>query len=132
MTPEERYQRDALFRMFVDQLEYYIRQAVFSGTEIREAAMLALIHHERTTFRPFRIYPAAGVEGGRLEYLEPPPPVRPTALTSQTIDELRAAVREGAGHACAEWLTTNGTCALCGRVAGGQVRIHPSGRVEPL
>jgi hypothetical protein len=118
LSPEDRYQRDALFRTMVDQLEYYIRQCVFSGTEIREAAMLALIHYEATTFRPYRIYPEAGVPGGRVEYDPPKPPVRPSALSQSTIDELRAAVKDGAGHACDEWPVPNapGLCQLCGRV----------------
>jgi hypothetical protein len=52
MTPDERYQRDPMFRHLVDQLHHQIREARYTPTEIREAAMLAQIHYEQTTLRP--------------------------------------------------------------------------------
>lgn len=47
-TPEQRYETDATFRALVDTLELQIREARFSGSELREAALLALIHYEAT------------------------------------------------------------------------------------
>lgn len=61
MTPDERYQRDPLFHTIVDVLEYYIHEAQFSGTELREAAILALIHYEaRRMPAPTFLDPATG------------------------------------------------------------------------
>lgn len=110
MTPDERYHRDALFRTMVDQLEFYVREAVFSGTEIREAAMLALIHYESTRIdRRWLLSP-----DGHLEAIAPLPPVRPGMREVNTLHELREAVAQGAGHACMEWFA-RGQCVLCDR-----------------
>ena len=46
LTVEERYRRDPLFRRIVDKLEALLCDAQMTGTEIREAAMLAAIHNE--------------------------------------------------------------------------------------
>lgn len=51
MEPQKRYERDPLFRRLVDTLEVQIRDAVYTPTEIREAAMLAQIHYEQTNIR---------------------------------------------------------------------------------
>lgn len=52
LTPEERYQRDPHFRALVDTLRAAISGAIYTPTEIREAALLAAIIHERETLRP--------------------------------------------------------------------------------
>ncbi len=118
MTPEQRYQQDTLFHTMVDQLEYYLHVAVFSGTEIREAAMLALIHYEAKTVRPIMVH-----SDGRIERVERPPAVRPTALNTNTIEELRAAVEQGAGHECSEWRDRGWSgCMLCGRNLADGIR----------
>ncbi len=59
--PEDRYQRDVVFRHLVDALEGLIREAKMTPTEIREAAILAAIHYVRTTS------PTWYVKDGRLE-----------------------------------------------------------------
>ena len=56
MTPDERYIRDPLFRTMVDQMEFFIREAKMTGTEIREAAILAAIHYENTLLRSYVVY----------------------------------------------------------------------------
>ena len=53
MLPEERYRQDPYFHMLVDMIEDYYRKGIYSPSEIREAAMLACIHHEMKTVRPF-------------------------------------------------------------------------------
>jgi len=66
MSPDERYQRDPFFRTLVDMLEHLIERCEMSGTEIREAAILALIHYEaRRPPRPFVVEP-----GGQIRPLE--------------------------------------------------------------
>lgn len=49
---EERYQRDPLFKQLVDVMTMHIRDLQLTGTEIREAAMLATIRHEMMNPRP--------------------------------------------------------------------------------
>lgn len=46
MEPEERYNRDPTFRVLVKHMERMIVCCEMSGTEIREAAILALQHVE--------------------------------------------------------------------------------------
>lgn len=46
LSPEARYQRDPMFRTIVDSLELMLADAIMTGTEIREAAILAAIHYE--------------------------------------------------------------------------------------
>ena len=46
MTPEEKYNNDAMYRSLVQSLEALLHQANFCPSEIREAAMLACVHHE--------------------------------------------------------------------------------------
>jgi hypothetical protein len=50
--PEYRYRNDATFRHVVDALEHLIVSASLTPSEVREAAMLACIHHEMRTPRP--------------------------------------------------------------------------------
>lgn len=45
-TPEDRYLRDPLFRIFVDTIRKMLERCEMSPTEIREGAMLACIHYE--------------------------------------------------------------------------------------
>lgn len=52
---EDRYQRDPQFRTVVDMLEHLIRGAQMTPTEVREAAILATIHYESYTVRPYLI-----------------------------------------------------------------------------
>lgn len=49
MSIEERYNRDPIIRQLVDSLEYHISTLKLTGTEIRECAMLAAIHHDQHT-----------------------------------------------------------------------------------
>ena len=62
-TVEDRYRRDPMFKTVCDQLEYLIREAKMTPTEVREAAILATIHYENYTVRPFFI----PVRGGAIE-----------------------------------------------------------------
>ena len=45
-SPREKYDTDAKFRTLVHVMYQMIEKCEFSGSEIREAAMLALIMHE--------------------------------------------------------------------------------------
>jgi hypothetical protein len=47
----DRYKNDASFKTLVDMMLYHIRDAKYTPTEIREAAMLAQIIFEETTLR---------------------------------------------------------------------------------
>jgi hypothetical protein len=47
MTPDERYHRDVQFKQLVDIMINAIRQAQFTPTELREAAILAAIKYEQ-------------------------------------------------------------------------------------
>lgn len=51
-TVSDRYQNDSSFKTLVDLLLYNIREARYTPTEIREAAMFAQIIYEETTIRP--------------------------------------------------------------------------------
>lgn len=57
MTPQERYERDPQFHALVNVMRQYITQAQFTPTEIREAAVLATIHHESYLVRHIYIPP---------------------------------------------------------------------------
>lgn len=77
MSPEHRYQRDAMFRGIVDMLEAWIHRAKLTPTEVREAAVLATIHYEaRRTDGPIYIGGAfvPREQGGPVPG-EPPPVV---------------------------------------------------------
>jgi len=47
LTPEERYQRDLVFRLLVDVLTQAIRRGDYTPTEMLEAATLVCVRHER-------------------------------------------------------------------------------------
>ena len=51
LPSRERYFRDPLFRVLVDQLYYMLTELNLTPTEIREAAMLAAIKFEETHVR---------------------------------------------------------------------------------
>lgn len=52
MTPEDRYLRDPLFRRLVDALHQQLAEYRMTGTEIREAAVMAAqMHEERKMHR---------------------------------------------------------------------------------
>ena len=53
--PEDRYRRDVSFRTMVDFIEDIINRCEYSPTEIREAAMLAVVHHELRTTRSYLV-----------------------------------------------------------------------------
>jgi len=46
ITKEEKYRNDVEFRSLVDILESYVHSAKYTPSEIREACILACIHHE--------------------------------------------------------------------------------------
>lgn len=52
MTPEERYGRDAQFRMLVDLLHVQIMDCNYTPTELREAVILAATHYEERSAQP--------------------------------------------------------------------------------
>lgn len=54
-TVADRYDRDPQFRTLTDMLEHLIHEAKMTPTEVREAAILATIHYEQRTIRPFII-----------------------------------------------------------------------------
>ena len=54
-TPREKYQNDPEYNALVKQFEYLIDQAVFTPSEIREAALLASINHEMRNNRSILI-----------------------------------------------------------------------------
>ena len=53
--PDERYKRDPQFAQLVDRLYMMIKEAQFSPTEIREAAMLVQIKWEQFNPRPIMV-----------------------------------------------------------------------------
>ncbi len=53
--PTDRYRTDMSFRTLVDIMLHHIREAKYTPSEIREAAMLAQIMYEETILRPFMI-----------------------------------------------------------------------------
>jgi hypothetical protein len=76
--PEERYRTDPMFRNVTDTLEALVIHAQLTPSEIREAAMLACIHHEmRVAARPHRyIVDPTNWRSGELRgvtYEEPAP-----------------------------------------------------------
>ena len=50
-TPEERYQNDNRFKALVDMMTAHIDECNYTPSEMREAAILASIRHERMTIR---------------------------------------------------------------------------------
>lgn len=53
-TPQGRYNRDPAFRTLVDSLEKSVWECLYTPTELREAALLAVIHYEQKQVRsPF-------------------------------------------------------------------------------
>lgn len=57
MTPQERYERDPAFRVLVDTIHLWIRKAQYTPTEVREASMLAAIHHDSMTLSRHSVLP---------------------------------------------------------------------------
>ena len=55
--PELRYEQDRNFKNLVDTMHYFIQKADYTPTEIREAALLACIHHDRYTVRHIYLDP---------------------------------------------------------------------------
>lgn len=54
MTPQLRYEHDPSFKALVDLIHKWIIDCQYTPTEVREAAMLAAIHHSSYTLRhPF-------------------------------------------------------------------------------
>jgi hypothetical protein len=51
LSPERRYQHDAVFHNLVDTLVQAIENCDYTPTEIREAAVLAAIIHEERSVR---------------------------------------------------------------------------------
>ena len=51
MPAEERYFHEVMFHQLVDQMEHFIREAKYSPSEMREAAILAGIHYEQKQIR---------------------------------------------------------------------------------
>ncbi len=49
--PEDRYNRDPAFKSLVDVMHAFIQRAEYTPTEMREAALLACIHHDRLNVR---------------------------------------------------------------------------------
>lgn len=49
---EQRYREDSEFHYLVDMLHSLIKKAQYTPTEIREAALLAMIHYEQYSNRP--------------------------------------------------------------------------------
>lgn len=52
-VPESRYHRDPSFKALVDTLHAMICKATYTPTEVREAALLACIHHDSHTARQY-------------------------------------------------------------------------------
>jgi hypothetical protein len=50
MTPEQKYNSDAHYRMLTDAIEAQLHYAHFTPSEVRECALLAAIHFERRHF----------------------------------------------------------------------------------
>ena len=57
MDVREKYLSDAQFKMLTDTIESYIRAGDFTGSEVRQAAMLACINYEMTTMQHRFVYP---------------------------------------------------------------------------
>jgi len=53
LAPEDRYQRDPMFRTLVDMMEQQIHLGNYTPTELREAAILAALIHESHTLRRY-------------------------------------------------------------------------------
>lgn len=51
MTPQQRYEQDQQFHALVDLIHKWIRDCQYTPTEVRDAAMLAAIHHDSYTIR---------------------------------------------------------------------------------
>lgn len=55
--PEERYERDPVFRSLVDTMTHFILTAQYTPTELREAALLASIRLDSYQIRQCRKWP---------------------------------------------------------------------------
>ena len=55
--PEERYDRDPIFRSLVDTMTHFILTAQYTPTELREAALLASIRYDSHQIRQCRKWP---------------------------------------------------------------------------
>lgn len=55
--PEERYERDPIFRSLVDTMTHFIITAQYTPTELREAALLASIRYDSYQIRQYRKWP---------------------------------------------------------------------------
>jgi hypothetical protein len=51
LPPAERYRHDTTFRQLVDMLECLLHDAKTTPTDIRDACLVALIHHEQKALR---------------------------------------------------------------------------------
>jgi hypothetical protein len=68
LSPQERYQRDANFKMLVDMLTDQIVCLEYTPTELREAAMLAALRYELIHARPaFLLSKDGGSVLGRVD-----------------------------------------------------------------
>ena len=52
-TPEEKYRNDASFKVLVDMMVAHINDCKYTPSEMREAAMLSSIIHERLNIRRY-------------------------------------------------------------------------------
>jgi hypothetical protein len=90
-SPERRYQTDVYFHAVVDMLEAQIHAAKLSPAEVREAGMLAAIHHEMRDPRPRLSFHLAHVE---YDALRPPAGPAPKVI----VDGMVYRLDEGAGR----------------------------------
>jgi len=56
-TIMSRYNNDPAFNLLVKQIEAMIMNAEFTGSEIRQAAMMACINVESMKLRPYTVIP---------------------------------------------------------------------------
>lgn len=57
LYPNDKYLSDPKFQMLVDYMHHMIKRAEFTPTEIREAAMLAMIKYDLENPRPVLMSP---------------------------------------------------------------------------
>lgn len=80
ILPEQRYCHDAHFAQLVDFLEAQIHAANLTPTEIREAAMLAAVHHSMREVSPM-VY-VGGAVAPRVQAGEPVEALPPVVLVN--------------------------------------------------